>query len=189
MKEILYSIGTDVKGERNILFDGRELVDLRRFVGIRDNVEFEVGLLTVAAKYIRQINRLQNEVNRLDKENKVLHQQSWDVYKNSGKDYKSLMKDKIERGICPADKKVNVKDIEDMFKMGMSRQQICDELGISRTTLWRKMKEATTLPHFQECLHDKTSILPHFNDGLQSDIATLPDSEIDFSKVRLKGLE
>ena len=56
--------------------------------------------------------------------------------------YAEDMKQRKENGFYPADKHIPYKTVKKLDEMGFSKTQIAEKLGISRSTVYRKLKEA-----------------------------------------------
>ena len=56
--------------------------------------------------------------------------------------YAEVMKGRRERGFHPANKHISYKTVKCLEQMGISKTEIAKHLGISRSTVYRKLKEA-----------------------------------------------
>ena len=56
--------------------------------------------------------------------------------------YAEDMKQRKENGFYPADKHISCETVKKLDEMGMSKKEIAKQLGISRSTVYRKLKDA-----------------------------------------------
>lgn len=160
MNEILVRISNDLDEEK--VFLSKEMIaELKNSVLMNDD-EFVAKLVMVASRYLVEMEKKDEEIKALRKEVYGLNKQCREFYKYHGASYKDVMQDKKRNKIYPADKHVSLEVVRKLQNMGLSKQEICDSLGISRSTLWRKEKELKELPQ---------------------------SKEVDFSKLRLGGLK
>lgn len=163
MNEIFEKISSDLEKEK-VTLKPELISELKASVLMLDD-EFVAKLVMVAGRYLVEISKKEEEIKALRKEVYGLNKQCREFYKSHGASYKDVMEDKKKNKIYPADKHVSLEAVRKLQNMGLSKQEICDSLGISRSTLWRKEKELKQLPE-------------------------LPESGVvDFSKLRLDSLK
>lgn len=104
--------------------------------------EFLVKLLTVATNYLSEMAKKERQIEKIKKEKEVLKEECGKYSKISGKTYADDMKMRKKAGIYPADKDISCEMVKRLLDSGMTRKEIGDELGISRVTIYRKLKEA-----------------------------------------------
>lgn len=162
MNEILERISSDLEKEK-VTLKPELISELKNSVLMNDD-EFVAKLVMVAGRYLVETEKKEEEIKALRKEVYSLNKQCREFYKYHGASYKDVMEDKKKNKIYPADKHVSLEAVRKLQNMGLSKQEICDSLCISRATLWRKEKELKSLPE-------------------------LPQSEaVDFAKLRFTGL-
>lgn len=146
MNIILERICADMEKETQLLFNRNHIEELKFASFAVEDLELERRLTMLAARYLVEIEKKDKEIESMRAEIAKLNKLYRESYQQCGRTYKEVMENKKEIGLHPADKKISLKAISDLMEAGMSNKQICDMLSISRSTLWRKMKQIEALP-------------------------------------------
>ena len=104
--------------------------------------EFLLKLIIVTMNYQFKIEIKKRQIEKIKKEKERYKEEYCKYSKISGKTYADDMKMRKKAGIYPADKNIPCEMIKRLLDLGMTRKEIGSELGISRSTVYRKLKEA-----------------------------------------------
>lgn len=104
--------------------------------------EFTAKLAMVAAEYLIEMKKRDEEIKQLRKEIYQLNRTIRAYERFKGADYKDTLQLKSEQGWNPKKEKVtDLKVLENLVNLGKTDREICEMLDISRTTLWRRKKK------------------------------------------------
>lgn len=140
MNEILQRISKDVEREQHSL-PKSVISELQLDAYIVDEVEFVGKLVMVAGRYLVEMEKLEEEKKQLRSEICKLNKLFEELRRYYSIPYKRILAKKIEKGITPAKKVVSEQAVKDLKQLDKTDKEICDILGISRSTLWRKRKQ------------------------------------------------
>ena len=139
MNEVLERIVADLEKEK-ITLPTSVIWDLKIGSFITDDNEFMGKLIMVAGRYLVEIERRDREIEKLNKKINDLNKFNSDFCHYYNVPYKDKLAKK-NKSMPPAKKFVYEKHVDDLERRGLTDEEICKELGISRSTLWRKRKK------------------------------------------------
>jgi len=141
MTDTHYKIAEAVR-KVNVTATERECTDLITFSGCETEKEMLMKLIKVTSDYVIKLEHVEFRCRLLNKEK----DRYYELYrKNCLKqaiNYTDSMKQCKEAGIYPADKKISCEVVKRLKDEGLTQEQVADKLGISRSTVCRKLKEA-----------------------------------------------
>lgn len=140
MNEILRRISDDLEKEETYL-PKHVISELKTDAFIASDDEFEAKLVMVAGRYLVETEKLEEEKKQLRSEIYKLNKLYEELRRYYSIHYKEVLSKKAEKGIKPAKKVVSEQAVNDLKSLGNTDEQICEILGISRSTLWRNRKQ------------------------------------------------
>lgn len=156
MNEILQRISKDIEREQHSLPES-VISELKLDSYTVDEVEFVGKLVMVAGEYLVEMEKLEEEKKQLRSEICKLNKLFEELRRYYSIPYKQILAKKIEKSITPAKKVVSEKAVKDLEQLDKTDTEICDILGISRSTLWRKRKQ------WQSNNYNKSRVTEHNN--------------------------
>ena len=126
----------------NVTATERECIDLLTFSGCETEKELLLKLIKVTAQYVIDLKEKEYIVAYSEMEKRKYSQMNRDIASEYKQDYKENMKQRKEAGIYPADKKISCEVVKRLKDEGLTQEQVAERLGISRSTVCRKLKEA-----------------------------------------------
>lgn len=126
----------------NVTATERECIDLLTFSGCETEKELLLKLIKVTAQYVIDLKEKEYIVAYSEMEKRKYSKLNRDIASEYEQGYKENMKQRKEAGIYPADKKISYEVVKRLKDEGLTQEQVADKLGISRSTVCRKLKEA-----------------------------------------------
>ena len=99
-------------------------------------------LVLTAILYLGEIEKRDNIIKELKERLEYNEKMYSKLYHEKNVPYTEVMKGRREKGFHPAEKHISYKTVKCLEQMGISKTQIAEHLGISRSTVYRKLKEA-----------------------------------------------
>ena len=108
-------------------------------------------LVLTAILYLGEIEKRDSMIRELKAELKYCEKQYLELCHERNVPYADVMQHKKESGFYPAEKHISYKTVKSLERMGISKTQIAEHLGISRSTVYRKLREAEEQGYTGEC--------------------------------------
>ena len=108
-------------------------------------------LVLTAILYLGEMEKRDSKIRELKAQLKDCEKQYSKLCYERNVPYADVMQHKKECGFYPAEKHISYKTVKCLVQMGISKTQIAEHLGISRSTVYRKLKEAEEQGYTGEC--------------------------------------
>ena len=120
---------------------GAELVNDMLFETFYMKEEFTRKLVVIAAEYLVEIEKRDNQLIEKNKQIYSLNRELFELRKYCSIPYKDDMKIRKEKGIYPASKGIPIAAVGKLVDLGMTQVQVARQLNISRSTVNRYLKK------------------------------------------------
>ncbi len=99
-------------------------------------------LVAIALSYLVEIADKDNEIRELQVKLKECEKAYLDLLQEKQRSYGKDKLYKKQDRVYPADKNISFKTVKCLERMGIPKEQIAEQLGISVSTVYRKLREA-----------------------------------------------
>ena len=141
MNDTHYKIAEAIKRTSDIATE-KECSDLLLYSGCETKEELLMKLIKLSAEYVSGVET-KEYLCGVYKKNAERYQENFiRACKKHQVSYSEQMKISKESGIYPADKKISCEVVKRLMDEGLTQKQVSEKLGISRSTVCRKLKEA-----------------------------------------------
>lgn len=141
MNELIMKLTNDMKGN-DLKIDNKHYRDVISYSDSYTEEDAFPKLVMTAMRYLVEIEKRDCIIKDLKKEAEYYKKEYYNVRIKYQIPYAEDMKQRKENGINPADKHISYELVKKLDNIGMSKQEIIKTLGISRSTVYRKLKEA-----------------------------------------------
>ena len=141
MKDTHYKIAQAVKAI-NIIATEKECSDLLLYSGCESKEELLMKLIKVSVEFVIGLEKQEYRCGIYKREAERYQENYIRACKKHHVSYSEQMKISKESGIYPADKKISCEVVKRLKDEGLTQEQVAEKLGISRSTVCRKQKEA-----------------------------------------------
>lgn len=141
MNELIKKITDDMK-TNHIQIDKKHYKDIISYSDSYMEEDAFPKLALTAINYLVEIEKRDAVIKDL-KEKLQHYEKAYSILAHKQQvPYAEDMKQRKENGFYPADKHISCETVKKLDEIGMSKQKIAEQLGISRSTVYRKLKEA-----------------------------------------------
>lgn len=141
MNELIKRITDDMKSS-HIKIDEKHYKDIISYSDSYMEEDAFPKLAVTAMNYLVEIEKRDSLIKDL-KEKLQYYEKEYSILAHKQKvPYAEDMKQRKENGFYPADKHISCETVKKLEELGMSKKEIAKQLGISRSTVYRKLKDA-----------------------------------------------
>lgn len=141
MNELIKTLTSDMKSN-DLKIDNKHYRDVVMYSNSYTEEDAFPKLVMTAMKYLIEIEKRDGVINDLKQKLKYYEKEYSVLAHKKQVSYAEDMKQRKENGFYPADKHISYELVKKLDAMGMSKKEIMNTLRISRSTVYRKLKEA-----------------------------------------------
>lgn len=140
MNKLIEKLVRDMK-YKHIKIEERHYKDVIAYSDSDIEKEAFPKLVATAISYLVEIADKDNEIRELQVKLQECEKAYLDLLQEQGSYGKGKLHKKQDR-VYPADKNISFKTVKCLERMGIAKEQIAEQLGVSVSTVYRKLREA-----------------------------------------------
>ena len=141
MNKLIKKLTDDMKGKQ-VQLEERHYKDVIAYSDSDIEKEAFPKLVAIAISYLVEIADKDNEIRDLQVRLQECEKAYLDLLQEKQGSYGKGKLHKKQDRVYPADKNISFKTVKCLERMGIAKEQIAEQLGVSISTVYRKLREA-----------------------------------------------